>query len=323
MVVAPFSRPRALSWLATTVVTTTLLACAGVHAAEPRPGSDIPPATSAEEVHEYRLWYRNFDSPAVYAALKLAFDKTPEYGDYRITRSIEMVQGRALLELRRDPAERQLDIANVATSPAREASLNAVPLPVDGGLLGFRVCVVRKDQLQKFEGVTSVEELAERGISIGQGAHWPDTDILRANGVTVVTNTRFETLFTMLAGGRFDCFARGVSEVFYDLDQVHNHDLAIEPTLLLAYPMPSYFFVGPEDHDTAQRLQLGLERAIEDGSFARFLSDYYGRAVDSLNLERRQILILKNPFLSSDSAPVGREALETLRRRIRIGNSPG
>jgi ABC-type amino acid transport substrate-binding protein len=163
----------------------------------------------------------------------------------------------------------------------------------------------------------------DRGISIGQGAHWPDTDILRANGIKVITHTRFETLFTMLAGGRFDCFARGVSEVLYDLDSLHDHQLAIEPNLLLAYPMPSYFFVGPNDHDTAQRVQLGLERAIEDGSFARFLSDYYGRAVDSLNLDRRQILILNNPFLSSDSEPVGRDALESLHRRIRIGNSPG
>ena len=129
-------------------------------------------------------------------------------------------------------------------------------------------------------------------------------DILRANGIKVITHTRFETLFTMLAGGRFDCFARGVSEVLYDLDSLHDHQLAIEPNLLLAYPMPSYFFVGPDDHDTAQRVQLGLERAIEDGSFARFLSDYYGRAVDSLNLDRRQILILNHPFLSSDSEQI-------------------
>ncbi|MGM0569099.1 hypothetical protein [Marinobacter sp.] len=314
MAVAPFYHP-----LATVILAGALCFGTGVRAAEPTPsGATFP---SAGEPREYRLWYRNYDSPAVRAALELAFDKTPEYGNYRITRSTEMVQGRALLELRRDPADRQVDIANVATSPAREDSLNAVALPIDGGLLGFRVCVVRKNQLDRFRDIRGIEDLADREISIGQGAHWPDTDILRANGVKVVTHTRFETLFTMLAGGRFDCFARGVSEVLYDLDQVHDHELAIEPNLLLAYPMPSYFFVGPRDHDAAQRIQLGLERAIEDGSFSRFLFEYYGRAVDSLNLEQRQILILKNPFLRSDSAPVGREALETLRRRIRIGTT--
>ncbi|UZD64035.1 transporter substrate-binding domain-containing protein [Marinobacter sp. AN1] len=295
------------------------LACALSFGADSQARESASSSPSYEEPREYRLWYRNFDSPAVHAALRLAFDKTPEYGAYRITRSVEMVQGRALLELHRDPDERQVDIANVATSPAREESLYTIALPIDGGLLGFRVCVVRKDRLDRFQGSSSIADLVERGLSIGQGAHWPDADILRANGVPVVTHTRYETLFTMLAGGRFDCFARGVSEVLYDLERVNRDDLAIEPDLLLAYPMPSYFFVGPRDHDTAQRIQLGLERAIEDGSFARFLADYYGRAVEALNLEQRQLLILKNPFLSADSAPVGRVALENLRRRIQAG----
>lgn len=295
------------------VVLACMLVATGAH------GDAVPPPKSPEEPRVYQLWYRNFDNPAVRATLELAFDKTPEYGPYRITRSVEMVQGRALMELRRPSSERQVDIANVATSPAREESLYAVALPIDGGLLGFRVCVIRKQDLGLFRNVRTVQDLADQGITIGQGAHWPDTDILRANGVRVVTHTRFESLFTMLAGERFDCFARGVSEVLFDLDQVHDHELAIEPHVLLAYPMPSYFFSGPKDHDIAQRLQLGLERAIKDGSFARLLSDYYGRAVDTLNLERRQMLILRNPFLSSDSGTVGRETLENLRRRIQMG----
>ena len=123
----------------------------------------------------------------------------------------------------------------------------------------------------------------------------------------------------MLRRDRFDCFARGVSEVLFDLEQVQDRGLAIEPNLLLAYPMPSYFFVGPQDHETAQRIQLGLERAIADGSFALHLATYYGRAVELLNLERRTLLELDNPFLSYDSADIGRQALETLRRRISHG----
>ncbi|MFL1405142.1 hypothetical protein ACJO2E_07345 [Marinobacter sp. M1N3S26] len=266
----------------------------------------------------YRLWYRNYDSPAVLAVLRLAFDKTPEYGPYRILRSPEMVQGRALVELQ-EADDRLITIANVATSPEREDNLYAIPLPIDGGLLGLRVCVVRQDNLLRFRGVEDLDDLVARDISIGQGTHWPDSEILKANGVKVITNTRFETLFNMLQRNRFDCFARGVSEVLFDLERVHDSDLVIEPHLLLAYPMPSYFFVGPDDHDTAQRIQLGLERAISDGSFALHLATYYGRAVESLNLDRRKLLVLENPLLSDDSAPIGREVLETLRRRISNG----
>lgn len=266
----------------------------------------------------YHLWYRNYDSPAVLAALRLAFDKTPEYGPYRILRSPEMVQGRALVELR-EPDDRLVTIVNVATSPSREDNLYAIPLPIDGGLLGLRVCVVRQESLSRFREVEDLDDLVARGISIGQGTHWPDTEILQANGVRVITNTRYETLFTMLQRERFDCFARGVSEVLLDLERVHGSRLVIEPSLLLAYSMPSYFFVGPGDHDTAQRIQLGLERAISDGSFALHLATYYGRAVESLNLGHRKLLVLENPLLSDDSVPVGREMLETLQQRISNG----
>ena len=129
----------------------------------------------------YRLWYRNYDSPAVLAVLRLAFEKTPEYGPYRILRSPEMVQGRALVELQ-EPDDRLVTIANVATSPAREDNLYAIPLPIDGGLLGLRVCVVRQESLSRFREVEDLDDLVAKGISIGQGTHWPDSEILKANG---------------------------------------------------------------------------------------------------------------------------------------------
>lgn len=282
------------------------------------PTGDLTAAQENNDPTIYRLWYRNYDSPAVLAVLRLAFNKTPEYGPYEILRSPEMVQGRALVEMR-ESENPLVTIANVATSPLRESTLYAVPLPIDGGLLGLRVCVVRQDRLAKFEGVENLDDLSERNISIGQGTHWPDSDILKANHFQVITHTRFESLFTMLRRNRFDCFARGVSEVLFDLERVQDVDLVIEPNLLLAYPMPSYFFVGPGDHDTAQRIELGLERAIADGSFARHLSTYYGRAVESLRLGERRLLVLDNPLLSDDSAPIGRETLETLQRRISSG----
>lgn len=76
------------------------------------PAADTPRPTT------HFLWYRNYDNPAVLAALSLAFDKTPEYGPYKIERSPEMVQGRAMLELEKE-GNQLVTIANVATSPER------------------------------------------------------------------------------------------------------------------------------------------------------------------------------------------------------------
>lgn len=217
-----------------------------------------------------------------------------------------------------DGQSRLVDIANVATSAEREEFLTAIPFPVDGGLLGFRVCVVLPQSLPKFADIKSLDDFRASQIWIGQGSHWPDTPVLEANGIPVVTHSRYEILFGMLRNERFDCFARGVSEVLYDLEMEQDPNLVIEPNLLIAYPMPSYLFVGPDDQETAHRLQLGIERAIHDGSFSEFLKRYYSRAVKELNLSQRRVIALDNPFLSEESRYIGRSTLENLRRRLEV-----
>lgn len=266
---------------------------------------------------DYLLWYRNYDSPAIHALVGLALAKTPEYGEFRILRSAELSQGRALRELERGD-NRLVDIINVAATAERESFLTPIPVPVDGGLLGFRVCVVAPEKLPLFEDIHSLADLRNRGIRIGQGAHWPDTSILRENQITVVTHPRYEILFGMLRENRFDCFARGVSEVAYDLAIENDPNLVIEPKLVLAYSMPSYLFVGPDDLLIAHRLQLGMERAIRDGSFGDFLRHYYGAAVDALNLEKRTMIVLDNPFLNDELDNVGRQTLNSLRWRLEL-----
>lgn len=273
--------------------------------------------SALQATREYVLWYRNYDSPAIRALVKLALGKTPEYGDFRLIRSEELSQGRALRELA-DHQSRLVDIANVATTEERESFLTAVPIPVDGGLLGFRVCVVLPKSLPMFEGIHNLEDLRASNIRIGQGSHWPDTPILESNGIPVITHSRYEILFGMLRNHRFECFARGVSEVLYDLEVEKDPDLVIEPNLLLAYPMPSYLFVAPGDQLTAHRLQLGMERAIHDGSFAEFLRNYYGAAVAALGLDRRTVITLDNPYLSEESRYVSRQTFSNLRRRLDI-----
>lgn len=306
--------PQTLHHAALAIVLATLVAASfGVLAHGHPSNGDLSGLDTGDD--RYILWYRNYDSRSVRALLELALEKTPEYGGYTIVRSQEMAQGRALRELR-NPNSDLVDIANVAASIEREEQLYAVPVPIHGGLLGLRVCVVRKQNLPMFENVSSLDDFREQEIVIGQGAHWPDTPILEAAGIPVVTHSRFEVMFRMLRNDRFHCFARGVSEVLYDLESQPADDLVVEPNLMLAYPMPSYFFTGPRDHETAQRIQLGLDRAIRDGSFSDYLEHWFSRSVEILELDRRKVLELENPYLSDESAQIGREALESLRRRI-------
>lgn len=135
------------------------------HAAGPAPTAPTPDATS----RDYVLWYRNFDSPAILALVRLALEKTPEYGGFRVLRSAVMVQERALRELTLANST-AIDIANVATNSERERKLVAIPIPIDGGLLGLRVCVTLQDKLPLFEGIQTINDLRTRGLSIRPGA---------------------------------------------------------------------------------------------------------------------------------------------------------
>lgn len=294
---------------------TALLVLFGVQAVAPAQAVNEAAKPNDPQDNRFLLWYRNYDSPQVRALVSLALQKTPEYGPYVLARSPEMSQGRALRELADENSD-LVHIANVASNSERERELVFIPLPIDGGLLGLRVCVIRQNDLELFRGVTSIKEFAHRRIRVGQGTHWPDTEILRVNGIDVVTHSRYEILFRMLDNDRFECFARGVSEVLYDLRLVDNRDYIIEPNLLIAYAMPSYLFVGSHRQDIAHRLQLGIERAIVDGSFGDYLDRFYNKAIDFLNLESRHILVLDNPFLSEDSWKVSERTLENLRERI-------
>ncbi len=297
-----------------------LLSAASVAAApEDATQADPPQADSATYIppptRDYILWYRNFDSPTIHTLVTLALNETPEYGPYRLVRSEDLSQGRALRELA-NPNTRMVDIANVATSREREDYLTAIPIPVDGGLLGLRVCLTTPDKLPMFEGIKTLDDVKQRNIRIGQGSHWPDTPILQAAGLSVITHARYEILFGMLKADRFDCFARGASEVLYDLELQNDPELVIVPDLVLAYPMPSYLFVNRERPELAQRLQLGLERAIQDGSFGGYLVTFFSKPVHALKLPQRQVIRLPNPDLTEESALIGRQTFQNLQRRL-------
>lgn len=244
------------------------------------------------------LWQRNYHSSAVRALVQLALANTPEYAPVTLVASQPMSQGRALRELNAGNAS-QIAIANVATSPEREKNLLPVAIPFDRGLLGFRVCLIREGDQHRFSGINSVSEFNRRGLLIGQGTHWPDRIILQANGLSVVNVPQFQTLFAMLRRSRFDCFLRGASEVLIDMEQQDMQGLTVETDLLIQYQMPSYLFVGPDNLALAQRLELGLRRAIESGAFDAYFNQHFRRAIDELRLYDRQFIVLQNPFMGT------------------------
>ncbi|UTA46414.1 transporter substrate-binding domain-containing protein [Simiduia sp. 21SJ11W-1] len=210
----------------------------------------------------------------------------------------DLTQARLIAELQRGHI---LDIIWTMTSREREATMLPVRIPLLKGLLGQRVFLIRADRQADFEKVSTLSELTE--FTAGQGAHWPDTEILRANGLPVLTSTRYELLFSMLRGGRFDYFPRGVNEAWAELDAHPNEGLTVESTLLLSYPAPMYFFVRKGNEALAKRLEQGLELMIADGSLDALIESHPSlmQFVKKADVKSRKVFKLNNPDLPAET----------------------
>ena len=209
--------------------------------------------------------------------------------------TLHMEKSRALYELEHGD---KLDVVWAVTSREREKALQPVRFPLDMGMSGWRVALIRPEDAARFAAVRTLDQL--RALAAGQGADWSDTAILKANGLQVVTGTNSQSLLMMLRAGRFDYFLRSVRQVWEEAGMPVGRDLLVEPTLAVHYPSAVYFFVKKDNALLAAALDKGLREARRDGSFERLFRDYVGDSVQRAGLSRRRVFELTNPELPAD-----------------------
>jgi len=259
-------------------------------------GALAAPPARAESV---RVWLPQHMStadpqlPYVRRLIQLALERAGVNRDVQLV-SLEMYQSRSLMELARGNSA--IDVMWTMTDRERESSgVLPIRIPIDRGLMGWRVLLVRRADLPRWAGVSSLDELRQRVA--GQGHDWPDTAILRANGLQVSTSSGYEALFRMLASGRFDYFPRAVFEVDAELAGNRRPELAIVPNLMLHYPAAAYLFVSPRRPELAELLRVGLEKAVADGGLQQLHHEHFGALIKAHPVSRERVLKLHNPLL--------------------------
>ncbi|MFA6069212.1 MAG: hypothetical protein WC810_11580 [Janthinobacterium sp.] len=224
---------------------------------------------------------------------------------YALRRSeLRMVQTRAMQEIA--TASGSVDVVWAMTSRERETQLLPVRIPIDRGLIGWRVALIQARQPQLLRAVRSIAALAR--LSAGQMRDWPDSAILQANGLRLDTSSTYEGLFRQLAAGRIDYFPRSVIEAQSELASHAQLPLALDTHLVIRYPAALYFFVGRHRPELARHIEIGLESMLADGSFAQLFQQHFGRLADGLKLAHRYMLELANPDLPEET-PLARKAL--------------
>lgn len=210
----------------------------------------------------------------------------------------EMTQTRVTEQLQAG----RLDVMWLASSQEAEDTLLPIRFPLLKGLLGYRVNIINPNNQAKFFAVRTMEDL--KALTFGQGYGWPDVQTLSSNGLQVVVTSKYENLFHMVEGGRFDGFPRGVLEPWVELRSRQELGLTVDTNVLLIYRLPFYLFVSPNRPELAQQLHEGFERALSNGNFDRY---FYGHemiksALERAKLQDRQAVFhLNNPTLSKET----------------------
>ena len=250
-----------------------------------------PPESATDERSEYSI-----------ELLELALSKAGiEYSLQPAKMSMQ--QGRALKQLEEGV---DIDVFWSMTSKQRERDLLPIRIPIDKGLLGWRIFLINKKSRAQFDTVRTLDQL--KHFVAGQGHDWPDTEILLANGLRVNSSFSYDSLFKMLQSGRFDYFPRSIEEVWGEEKSHLDMEMEIEPNIVLQYPAAKYFFVNKHNKQLAGALETGLRTAIKDGSFDQLFNKYNGALILRARLQSRTLLKLKNPLLP-DETPLQQKEL--------------
>jgi len=234
--------------------------------------------------------------------LQTALERTtPKWGPYRMVPSGFMTERRQAFELKN--ATGKLTVMYLSTTPDFEKSLIPIRIPVDKGLGGYCVFLIRGDEQLRYKGVRTIEDL--RHFTFGLGLGWIDVGILRAAGFKVVTGSSYDGLFEMLANKRFDILLRAATEVLdeYDKRRKSLPALRIEDDIIFYYPLPMYFWFPKTSggRRLAARAEEGMRMMIADGTYDRIFDKYQRRKIERLRLKERRIFRIDNPFLGPET----------------------
>jgi hypothetical protein len=233
-----------------------------------------------------------------YDLLSLIISVTPEFGNGRVEQSLSyMTRSRTLLEL---ISGEYIQVMAEAPQPEWDEKLIVVPIPIRKGIQGFRLFMVNEQSSKLINNVNKLENLFT--LSTGSGKNWSTKRVLEKAGFNVVTGSDYNGLFGMLSKNRFSTFARGINEVYGELDtQKSTHpNLIIDENVLLYIPLATYFYITPKKPLIAERIKVGLLRLIESGAFNDFFYKNHCESIMKAQISKRKIFSIPNEFISEE-----------------------
>ncbi len=189
----------------------------------------------------------------------------------------------------------------------REGRLRMVPVPLDRGLLGWRINLLLRSQKDLLARVRSVADLAH--FTLGQNVGWMDVQIYRAAGIPTKevkawSNGEFAE---QMQAGFLDLFPLGLEETqsfFLRHFQKRYPQLTTDSHILVRYPWFRFVWVAPGAYTAAlyDALQQGFARIAADGRFLQTW-EQYRRLPGAQAVRSRRLIQIPNPFYDDTLVP--------------------
>lgn len=186
----------------------------------------------------------------------------------------------------------------------KQGLIRALRVPLERGLLGYRICLVRDEDSDLLGNVRKTEDLKK--VRIGQGIGWGDIAVYRDAGIDVV-EAPFNSVsdpVKALASRHFDALPLGVNEYQLFL-QAYNKEgagIATDRHIVISYPWFRYVWVSTATKDSKllfEALDKGFGIIAANGEFVA-IYEKYKDAEPRKHLAGRRTIHLQSPYSTDD-----------------------
>ena len=229
------------------------------------------------------------------AGVDVAFENAPLANEKRQLLLLE--EGRTHVDLMPVTPERLRSV--------REGKSRMIAVPLDRGLLGYRLCLVLRSRQDLLAGVRSAADL--RPVVFGQGEGWMDVDLYHAAGIGTkwVRDWRDAEFVSQMEAGFFDVFPLGAEEslsVFLPHFQKRTPEIVGDRHVVLSYPWYRFVWVSTKAEQAdlvLAALQKGFPLIARDGTFEKIWRRH-GRGLPESFFAGRRVIRLENPHYGEE-----------------------
>lgn len=185
------------------------------------------------------------------------------------------------------------DVHWLNAQPSLDNDIKAIHIPLCKGLTGWRILFIRPENQRELSTLKTIKELGN--YTAGHGNDWPEVIRYESLQLPQKLSGSWKGLFYMLKQKRIDYLSRSALEIYDEEDAFPELGLKIESHLVLHYPATYYFYVNKDNKQLAKDIEIGLERALADGSFDKIFNRYFSDKLKRLQLDKRHVIEMPTP----------------------------